>query len=506
MHDQPIIASDEPRQLSLLVGGRCRRCAERLPGGVALRGGACPACGTSAAQTPDDRGFVQALLEARARNRTWVAVLVSAGVVFLGGWLPGLAPLVLLGAYVWVQVALVRPVARLLPVRRRLVATWTVRLASAALFATTVSVVELMTLLPFIGAIGKSAATAAQVGGLAWWARHYLVWQARREGRGQRVAWWEYALLVVIGGLLVLGAVAMLWAAFWVSARLGALVGGADALAAAGPRLSSDGLGLASTIGLGAATGTRAALFLLVSGVVALVHPAWAPAQLQFLGTPAGLGIGLALLVVESATERDDDLQALFGLAAGGARVAAAAVLGVLASGQPPSTTQALLAGAAGAGAALAAAGSRHWLHGLLRQVETEAFSPRRWANRLEEGGVAGLAVAVYAGPILALGVVVAGLVATLLAGLAAKQVDARWRRPCPGCSRTIRVEASGCPRCGAEVPVVRTALDQAVAAAGTRFQTALAAGQATAARAAGLLTGDQPPPLDRPPPRPPPL
>lgn len=45
MTSSPALAAPEEHGLALLLSGRCRRCAERIPGGAALRGRPCPHCG-----------------------------------------------------------------------------------------------------------------------------------------------------------------------------------------------------------------------------------------------------------------------------------------------------------------------------------------------------------------------------------------------------------------------------------------------------------------------------
>ncbi len=434
-------------------------------------------------RSAEDRAIVGSLFEAQSHRRTWMAVLAAAGCVFLAGWAPAVAGLVLAAAFLWIQFALVRPAARLFSVRRRIVAVWTFNLAGASFVAINIGLVELLTLIPLVGHIGKTAASALQVAVLAWAAKRYLGWQARREERAAPIALGEYLILGSAVLVLVLGVTASLSLAFWVTSQATALVAGVDTLAT-GPSLSAESLRWSSVLALGAATGTRASLFLLVSGAMSIVAPGFVPQQLQFLGTPLGLGAAVALLVIEFATERDDDLQTVFGIAAGGGRVAAAAVLGALGSGHSPSAPMALLAGAAGAGVAVLASASRHWLHALLRQLETEAFSPRRWLNRLEEGGVAGLAVAVYAGPMLALALAVVGLLLFLVGGLVARTVDRRWRRPCPTCGFLARVEASGCPGCGRELPVARSVASEAIGLAGEAWEKALGGGRAVARQA----------------------
>ncbi|QSQ27458.1 hypothetical protein JY651_22215 [Pyxidicoccus parkwayensis] len=45
--------------------------------------------------------------------------------------------------------------------------------------------------------------------------------------------------------------------------------------------------------------------------------------------------------------------------------------------------------------------------------------------------------------------------VGSVVAGVLARRLEARSRRPCPaGCNASIREEASRCPKCRADVPV----------------------------------------------------
>jgi hypothetical protein len=423
---------------------------------------------------------VHALLEARAHRRTWLAVLLAGLGVFVAGWLPLVAGIALAGSFLWVQLALVRPSSRLLSPRRRIVTTWTFVLLGATVVALNVAIVELLTLIPLVGHLGKSATTATQVALLAFTAHRYLGWQVRREASRTPVAVGEYFLLGFAALLIAASVTAALSLAFWVTEIVKEVVGAADALAA-GPALSPAALDWAALLGLGAATGTRASLFLVLSGLAALVAPEAVPAQLHFLGSPGGIGIAIALMAIEAATERDDDLQALFGFAAGGARTVAATFLGVVASGQPVSSSAAMIAGAVGAAGAIAVATARSPLHRVLGELETEAFSPRRWLNRLEEGGAAGLAVAVYTGPMLALGMAMVGVLALVVARVVAGRLEAKWRRPCQACTALVRVEASGCPRCGEDLEVARSVSAEAIGIAVSAWHAALARSRAIA-------------------------
>lgn len=61
MTSSPTLASSEEHELALLLSGRCRRCAERLPGGTALRGRPCPRCGEATLPSATDRAVLHQL-------------------------------------------------------------------------------------------------------------------------------------------------------------------------------------------------------------------------------------------------------------------------------------------------------------------------------------------------------------------------------------------------------------------------------------------------------------
>jgi len=221
------VATDaaEAHQVGLLLAGRCRACAERLPGGAALRGRPCPACDTPTAPTPADRVELARRFAERSGARLWVAVAAVTVATLLVGWAPLAASLVLAAGLLWVAAAIVRPALRLLPTGRRAVAGWTLRLVGAGYLAVLVVFVELLTLLPGVGLPVKAVVAAAQVGAGAWFARRYLGWQAAREARGEPVGVGELGLLLAAAAALVGTLVGAVLAASWVVTRLGAAAG-----------------------------------------------------------------------------------------------------------------------------------------------------------------------------------------------------------------------------------------------------------------------------------------
>lgn len=192
----------EEHELALLLGGRCRRCAEKIPGGTALRGRPCPRCAEQTLPNPTDREVLHRLSSERATARLGVAVVVVALAALVASWVPLLTSLLLVAALVWLRVTLVTPALQLLTPQRRLVSRWTLRLAAGCFLALSILVFELLTLVPGFGALVKVALSAGEVAVAGVFARRYLAWQTEREARGIRVAWWEMGLLV--GWMLML--------------------------------------------------------------------------------------------------------------------------------------------------------------------------------------------------------------------------------------------------------------------------------------------------------------
>lgn len=195
-------ARSEEHELALLLSGRCRRCAERIPGGTALRGRPCPRCAEQTLPNPTDREVLHQLASERATVRLGIAVAFVALAALVASWVPLLTSLLLVAALVWLRVTLVTPALQLLTPQRRLVSRWTLRLAAGCFVALSVLVLELLTLIPAFGALAKVAISAGQVALAGLFARRYLAWQTEREARGVSVAFWEMGLLV--GWMLML--------------------------------------------------------------------------------------------------------------------------------------------------------------------------------------------------------------------------------------------------------------------------------------------------------------
>jgi hypothetical protein len=221
MRSPTVLAASEEHALALLLSGRCRACAERLPGGTALRGHPCARCGEETLPDATDRTVLHALHTERATVRLWVAGVAVGLAALVAGWFPVLNSLLIAAALVWVRFTVVRPALRLLTPRRRLVSRWTLRLAAGCFLALSIIFLESLTLLPGLGALAKALLSGAQVVVAGAFARRYLGWQLEREGRGTPVAVWEVGLLgawlsVMLG--LVAGLVAL---ALWLLEKLG---------------------------------------------------------------------------------------------------------------------------------------------------------------------------------------------------------------------------------------------------------------------------------------------
>lgn len=216
-------APSEAHELALVLAGRCRRCAERVPGAAALRGSPCPRCEAPTARTGADRLGVASLLAARPRVHLDAAVVIVLGATFATSFVPVTASLVLGGGLIWVGRRVVRPTLRLLSPRRRVVSAWTIRLAGGVWLAGSAIVMEPLTLLPAFGSIGKAAIAASQLALAGAFSRAYLSSQARREAAGLPVRAAEW---VAVAGaslaLILLSAVAFV-AVAWVFAKIAEL-------------------------------------------------------------------------------------------------------------------------------------------------------------------------------------------------------------------------------------------------------------------------------------------
>src|SRR5512139_1743081 len=98
MTSSPALAASEEHELALLLSGRCRRCAERLPGGTALRGRPCPRCDEATLPSATDRGVLHQLEGSRSAVRLWLAVVAVAAGALVASWFPLINSLLLAGA------------------------------------------------------------------------------------------------------------------------------------------------------------------------------------------------------------------------------------------------------------------------------------------------------------------------------------------------------------------------------------------------------------------------
>jgi hypothetical protein len=221
MSTSPALASRQEHELALLLSGRCRRCAERIPGGSALGGLPCARCGEQTLPSPVDRLVLQELQGSHAAVHLWVVVAAVGAASLAAGWFPVLSSLLLVGALVWIRFTIIRPALRLFTPRRRLVSRWTLRLAGGCFLSLAVVGLELLTLLPGVGALLKVGLSAAEVAVAGSFARGYLSWQTRRAARDLPIAAWEVGLLGVWLAALLVAVAGSVAAALWILDRLG---------------------------------------------------------------------------------------------------------------------------------------------------------------------------------------------------------------------------------------------------------------------------------------------
>lgn len=96
------------------------------------------------------------------------------------------------------------------------------------------------------------------------------------------------------------------------------------------------------------------------------------------------------------------------------------------------------------------------WLRARSIEMLDTLAVPSNWWRWIEAGGVVGLLTVVVLLPVAALVVSLIMVFGTGLAGFfiygAQRAADQRRRTACPACGHSMRVEASRCPSCGAEV------------------------------------------------------
>jgi hypothetical protein len=203
----------ERHELALLVGGRCRACAERLAGGQLLRGQSCPTCHEPIGLSDRDHAVIVEFLARRANVRVGLLAAAIGLSHLVIGWFPVASSLVVALSTAWVRLQIVQPVSRILSPSRARVSIWTSRMGTSALVAATLVVNELLTLVPIAGAFIKGLIAASEVIFIAWANARYMRWQVEREEDNLAVAWWEIGLLVGAGALLVAASVGLVAAA-----------------------------------------------------------------------------------------------------------------------------------------------------------------------------------------------------------------------------------------------------------------------------------------------------
>jgi len=212
----------------------------------------------------------------------------------------------------------------------------------------------------------------------------------------------------------------------------------------------------AKFLGLGTASGTRAALAMLVVAAMGRAGFVDVPASISFLTSTPALGALLAGAVVEELLERDDDAQQLIAMMKYGLHGTGGVLLGYVLVERFHLPLQGWPIAVIGGALAVLTHNLRMRVHDALRAIAAGIVSPRRWLAWLEAGGVLGLTVAVVLAPFIALGfVAVAAIGAAALWGLF-KLLERARRRMCPTCSTMARAEARLCPHCKEMLPVGR--------------------------------------------------
>lgn len=215
---------------------------------------------------------------------------------------------------------------------------------------------------------------------------------------------------------------------------------------------------VAQILAAASAAGVRTSLTLLALGAVVRFGGLELAPTFAWTGTNAGLAALLALAVFEEFVESSEDLQSItewvnYGLRGLGGALVASGLEAAGAGEHLPPAVPAVLGFAV-------AAGTHHLrmrLHTVLRGLGDDLSSPRRWLVWLETGGIAGLLIAVFLAPVLALGfVLLAAVLSAVAVGVRRAAEDRLRRRSCPHCGFRARREASRCPGCRVEIVVER--------------------------------------------------
>ncbi len=230
---------------------------------------------------------------------------------------------------------------------------------------------------------------------------------------------------------------------------------------------------------------SRPALTLLAmqAALLARTHLGGDPALGDhWLVSPAAVGVGLALAVVELLIEHEADAEELYRslhLDQGVRTVCVVATSHLLTAANLPheiAANGAALAGAADAGAAVGQLGSTATSWWVVLSIAGGALALNfllTWARsrllerlgdvglaslwqKLETGGVVVLLVVLALAPVLVLALFLALtlllVTATVLARVWERALDRRHSRACPHCATPIRVEAVLCKQCRRDV------------------------------------------------------
>nr|WP_255216164.1 DUF4126 family protein [Pseudenhygromyxa sp. WMMC2535] len=202
-------------------------------------------------------------------------------------------------------------------------------------------------------------------------------------------------------------------------------------------------------------TGTRSSLTLLILAIASRAAHFEDPQD--WMSSNVGLGLLLALVVIEELAEQDEDLRALVDLFAYALRAGAGALAATYLQSADLTFLPDWGAALIGAGGAVATHHLRSRLHEQLSGLGDHLLNPRTWLAWLELGGVLGLTIALLLSPLIALAFV---LLATLMAVVALytrRAAERRlFRRPCPSCNFHPRIEASRCPSCKTSLEIQR--------------------------------------------------
>lgn len=212
----------------------------------------------------------------------------------------------------------------------------------------------------------------------------------------------------------------------------------------------------ATMLGIGTASGARAALTLLV--VAAAGRAGWIPipSSLAAVTSTPVLGALVGAAVLEEFLERDDEAPQLLAMLKYGVHCAGAVAVGWLLIERFGLPLDGWPVAAIGGAIALVTHGIRMKLHGAHRELDAGIVTSRRWLSWVEVGGVVGIAAAVVLAPVVA---AVLALVAAVLCGLAGMllaRIERAQRRACPTCHAPVRREARLCPHCREPLPVAR--------------------------------------------------